>query len=248
MALSEDEQREFRAATTVMAHALLDDLEHIQEVILRPRPTQGDMRRLSVQLRRILVEGELRQVASPRIGKVEFLAPDTKPYQKIAWQLFSAGDVELLGIGMGHLKMAYDHPSNWKIGVDAGDVFLNQESFMRQKIVCYDGNWVTRTNLIKYVAIVLGGAHTKDASTDEAYALIDKVSRRFLYEVVKENGEDVGRLTIIQDGGPPYHPDFDKMRRRAVSIPHMQMIATAQYLLKSPDVIRLTKYILAELS
>jgi hypothetical protein len=70
MTLSDDERRAMIAATHDMALAMVDDLEHIRELLAKSEPTAGDIRRMSNVLRRILIDnsGDLRKVATPRIG------------------------------------------------------------------------------------------------------------------------------------------------------------------------------------
>jgi hypothetical protein len=58
------------------AMALVEDLPHIREVVNRPDPDKGELRRLSNELRRLLIDngGDLRDVAAPRIGRFKLLS------------------------------------------------------------------------------------------------------------------------------------------------------------------------------
>jgi hypothetical protein len=51
--LTDEEKTQLKAATLESAVALVDDLSHIRDILAKPEPTTGDLRRLSAQLRRI---------------------------------------------------------------------------------------------------------------------------------------------------------------------------------------------------
>ena len=63
--LSDEEKAVMIAITRGVAHDLLDDLDYIRVIIKKEHLVPGDIRRLSNQLRRILIDGDLAKVASP---------------------------------------------------------------------------------------------------------------------------------------------------------------------------------------
>jgi hypothetical protein len=58
----EDYKARRRAKTREAAAALVDDLSNFCEVLVKEAPNAGDLRRLSAQLRRILVDARLRRL------------------------------------------------------------------------------------------------------------------------------------------------------------------------------------------
>lgn len=98
MALSDDAKKTMMIkATHEAAPAMIDDIQHMREIIAKPEPTPGDIRRLSNPLRRILVDngGDVRKIAPPRIGKFQLLVPDILPLiksnEKKPYAFLSAG-------------------------------------------------------------------------------------------------------------------------------------------------------------
>ena len=83
-ALTEDQRREMRAKTIDAALALLDDLEHAREILAKPEIKPGDVRRLSVTLRRLAVDRDLSLVAAPRTGRIKLLSPDNEEIHRYA--------------------------------------------------------------------------------------------------------------------------------------------------------------------
>ena len=66
-----------REKTREPAIALVDDLAFFRSVLKSEKTTAGDLRRMSAQLRRILVDGTLEKIAGPRVGSLLLVAPDT---------------------------------------------------------------------------------------------------------------------------------------------------------------------------
>src|ERR1700726_624990 len=77
--LTDEDRAALLKQTLDTAVALADDLSPPREIVSQPKPSSGDIRRLSAQLRRLLVDRILSVVASPRLGKLTLLAPDVQP-------------------------------------------------------------------------------------------------------------------------------------------------------------------------
>lgn len=56
-------------ATMETAAALLEDIGYLREIVDKPDISRADIRRISAMLRRVLVEGDLLNIAGPRLGK-----------------------------------------------------------------------------------------------------------------------------------------------------------------------------------
>lgn len=77
---------ELLLASRGAAAAFIEDMPHVREVLNRPDPDRGEIRRMSNILRRLLIDngGDLRGVAAPRIGRSTLQSPDNAPILKLA--------------------------------------------------------------------------------------------------------------------------------------------------------------------
>src|SRR4051812_40743305 len=228
MALTATEKAAMIATTHETALALVDDLQHIREIIAKPEPTPGDIRRISNQLRRILIDsgGDIRKVAPPRIGPLELLAPDILPLIRLGerkpWNFLSAGVAEVFGITVDALILQEGAHSRSVKGYRQGStVSIRLDGFLSQKIICFEGRWVSRADVIKYVANVAHGVHSGDPK-EPNHGLLKKI--RYI-ETVKLNG---GNLTL--NFNPKASGSSDKpieIDRSALDIILIQLISAA---------------------
>jgi hypothetical protein len=107
MPLSADQREERLLSTKEAAAAFLDDMQYVREIVAKNDPSNAEIRRLSVILRRVLVERDLAAIASPRLGRVELLGPDNAPAYKAADKaplfFFASGRATVLGGWAGAL-------------------------------------------------------------------------------------------------------------------------------------------------
>jgi hypothetical protein len=126
--LSDAEKVAMTRATHDMALAMIDDFQYMRETLNKSQPTAGDVRRMGNVLRRILIDkdGDIRKVAPPRIGRIELMAPDTRPLEKTKelWDFLALGKAKLFGAGIGNI--AYHHGIGRRIpkGFDGNKVVL----------------------------------------------------------------------------------------------------------------------------
>ncbi len=64
--------------TEDLARITVEDLSFIRKVLGKVNVDAGDVRRLAVLLRKMLIEKELVAVASPRIGRITLQVPDNR--------------------------------------------------------------------------------------------------------------------------------------------------------------------------
>ena len=158
--------------TRESAIAVLEDIRHLGSVVAKAETQAVDLRHASAILRRLLVEGTLRRVANPRIGKIELSAIDNTPIYKTvrkgAIEHYITGGAPIHGIlaAAGMVNKGKVPPS-----LEGFDPFrhikLNVDSFLKQRVIFTEGTWLTRRDVIKYVANVAAGVHdgkTKDAT------------------------------------------------------------------------------------
>ena len=236
-ALTPEQRAEFRAATLDVAAALLEDVEHIREILVKRDNDDippGDLRRLSNILRRMLIENDLRRVAAPRLdGRFMVNAYDNKPKVKEARKnpprfAMIAGD-PLLETEAG--------PQRTKM------ITLSIDGFLGQDILCLAGHWVNRHRTIKYSAIVGSGVHSLQPQNEDDRVLVE-LERRVSFTKNAE-GLTVVRYRpteLIGTVPPPFKYD-----RNAVSPVLLQLLWTADLLVGSHDMKRLEAEIKVDL-
>lgn len=237
-----EKRAELISKTRVMAEALLDDLEYIRELVLRSAIGPGEIRRLSATLRRILINRQLGFVAAPRIGRFSLRAINTKLIKGASEgssSLVVFGDqviifdIEVFQFSVG---VKYSEDMN-KIGAP---IFLSLDGFLNQDILCFQGQWIKRGQVLEHIANVAGGVHTNELQSPLDH-LINRTRHSLFY-----------RLT---DPQPAMTFNFDAQHqailpatiaRDRIDVGLLSVLAAAQHLVESPDVSRLEEVIRAD--
>jgi len=179
LALSPERQIALLASTHEMAVAFLEDIKHVRETVARLDPERGELRRLSAVLRRWLIDGDLKLIAVPRIGKMLLLAPDNKPLIKsnklIPFPFCESGGAVLFGLWVRAGMAERADISRQLPDFDPErTVDLIIDSFLSQPVLWLEGKEVSRRAVIKFVANVASGVHSDTAQTDEE-KLVDRL-------------------------------------------------------------------------
>jgi hypothetical protein len=240
-ALTEEQRTAMREASRSAAHALSDDLKHIREVIGKEKFTAGDLRRMSNQLRRILIEHDLRTVAAPRVGRIRIEAPQLKAFhhlnEKRPIDLFSGGKLVFRHMEMAHWLMTRGPMTGVRSSPD-DTVALNVEQFIAQRVLCFRGRWATRTSIIKYVGIAGHGIHSEDARKDPEFEFLDEVKRYARIEFTNGLPHLAMNMGAMSTPPEPWKPAKDQ-----IDLALLQLMSTAQYLVNSPEVVELERLI-----
>ena len=240
--LSDAERAALRASTHDAALVLVDDLQHVRQIVTQEMHSAGDVRRLSNQLRRILVEGDLRKIAAPRLGKIEIDAPDLRHIyradEKKPFLFIAADGLQTHGLQMAAMRMD-EGPNAREIPGYHPDqmVRLRIETFQNQKILCVRGAWVTRADVIKYIANVASGVHSGDAK-EPAYKLIRKIRHACIVTVNNGVPSISFNIEVLASDDPPI-----SFNPAVIDIALMHLISTAQFLTSSENVIELGRLI-----
>jgi hypothetical protein len=170
MALAPENKQKLLEATRESAIALAEDIVHLRQFAAKMDPTVPELRRLSSILRRLLVERDLSLVAAPRIGKILLSAPDNKPYYKAdaGYMFFTSGGADAFGAQFRSLRIrkgAHD-PADREPTPDKM-IELSLDGFLSQRVLCLNGQWASRNSVIKYVANVTSGVHSKTPTKDD---------------------------------------------------------------------------------
>lgn len=240
------------------AAALLDDLSYFREIQTKSNISFGDIRAFSVILRRLICQNDLISIASPRIGTLRIITNDTNEYEQIAKnhkvQLFCSLGVDVFDFHMDEI-CAYDivgHKASRKIeknkinksvySVNKKQIELTVDRFQRQKIIFYNEIWITRHALISYVANKLSAAHS-DNNLNEIEKRLAQV--RCGNRIVADDNNGI-KLEFFDNGLDSSEIKMD-YSKKGIDILSLEVIAAAQRLANSPDVLLLESKIRDEL-
>lgn len=252
-----------RADTRAEAELLLEDLHYFRTEIARDETSKAELRRLSVTARRLIVNRELNVIATPRIGKIEIIAPDyTEAYAltgKVKHIKFFAGGARVFGVGFGPLLLVNAGqvaPENLtklqeKLGHYERKATLRLEGFLNQRVLCLEDTWLSRGDAIKMIANLGSGAHSGIAK-EPSEKLLARIRSEVFYTAV-----DGGVNATMFRGDPHWEviglgmrvtpkPEVD------LSIPPidavlLEVLAAAQCVVESPRVIELESMIREEI-
>lgn len=239
--------------TKPSASAFLEDIQHIKEITAKSAPSKPEIRRLSSVLRRLLVEGDVSTIAAPRTGRVMLLAPDNNPAyvaeRKRPYLFFASGRANVLGGNIGTIY-AFDVPLKRnafelivapKVELDKY-VELRIDSFLGQKVICLRSKWVTRAHVIKFVANVDSGVHSGRAKTDDEI-LLAQVRSSASYS----RNETGIHLDLFKHGVDSEEDKFSHSPDHLDPV-LVELLATADFLVKSPFIVQLEEVVKAELA
>lgn len=238
-----------RADTEIAAQRFLDDVEHIAELRTKADIRDSDILDLSSRLRRLLIDRDLQRVANPRIGRIELKSHSEKRYvsdnigKRIG--LLLLGQADIYGLSFGPLL---GDPPRRPTG-DAGPeiISLPVDKFLNQPVICHEGRWIRRKQVIEFIANTQGGVHTKqraglpDAIADD-YRALQRLKRGVRFKL--KNKTLTIDLWTGARGGTRFPDRRDKYMIDAVSF---EVMAAASWLVKSESVQKLERYVRKEL-
>jgi hypothetical protein len=243
--LSEQQKVELRRSTLESAVVLIDDFEHIREILAKPEPTAGDIRRLTAQLRRMLIERDLALVAAPRLGRIFLQAPDVKPIvssnRAAPIPFYSAGGAEVFGISVASVLIENaGHPRPLPGYDPATRILLKVDNFLTQAVVCFHGEWISRGEIIKYIANIAHGVHTGTVR-ESSEKLIRRVRHAWKLEMANGQPHMSANMSVLSSIDLPANID-----RKAIDCALVEVLAAASLMVNSPDVFALESVISSE--
>jgi hypothetical protein len=171
MSMSPEQRAIMLMETKERAAALLDDIQYFRDLSVSRDQSPAELRRVSSVLRRLLIDRDITEVAAPRLGRFTFCAPNNNPFYasacKIPFSFFGSGGMEVFGVkfrsAILDLKSPTPRPPDY---VDAmRTVELRLDGFLKQRVLCLEGQWVGRRDVIKYIANVASGVHSGTQAT-----------------------------------------------------------------------------------
>jgi hypothetical protein len=234
--LSTEERARLLDATKEAAAAFVEDMTHIRETLAEQDQLPGRLRRLSAVLRRLLVDNDLRSISPPRVGPVSLLVPDNNPIYHAARRqrlsLFASGGVTVFNCefralvgGVGR-DFVIDPPFDRRVLTT-----VSLDGFMSQRVLALNEEWVTRRQVVKYVANNASGVHS--GSTQSAEDILLSRIRSYLKFAAHDGGAKIGvnydAYRISQ--APPF-----VWTPEAVDLVLVELLAAAHFLSSSPDI------------
>lgn len=249
--------------TSNAAVAFVEDMTHIREVLARRESSRSTIRHLSGILRRLLVEGDISKIAVPRFdGRIKYEMPDRKPYYDVAKRLrctfFASGGASIFGVSVDALALWHAGPGQDTTSMKsilpnlpdfiAKTISLPLDNFLNQKVLCYRGYWATRRDVIKHIANYGSGVHSATLSKDEDKRL-DHMRGSCIYRIrdgklvvhcMPEMGADSAEIKMAGPVPIDFHAsDLDVLL--------VEIVAAAQLLVNSPDVMKLEQLVWNEI-
>jgi hypothetical protein len=164
--LTPEAREQLVSATREAAAAFIEDLAHIRDVVNKTDPDGAELRRLSNVLRRFLIDdgGDLKDIAAPRIGRVVLLSPDNKPFlaRDLEYEFFGSAGVVCFGVytRAASLQKGMATPPNLADFNPERTIDLRIDNFLSQRVLCFQNQWVTRQDAIKYIGNIASGVHS----------------------------------------------------------------------------------------
>lgn len=249
------DQHEQLEKTKGAAFAFLEDVESLRDLVIDTTPKRVYLRQASAILRRWFVDGTLQSVASPRVGRIHVLAPDSAPFvassEKQPFTVFVSARTNVFGV---FLAAGTVEPGNKPREIkDLGDLDertpFRIDKFRKQEVIYFQGRWITRDDVIKYIANVGDGVHSGKTKTDTEKS-IARVRHAMIFSLVdpkkdpnrpKEMPDDIGlvpsmkfNLKAVSYARLPlkYEPD-------SIDCVLVEILAIIRFVLESPDVLKL---------
>jgi hypothetical protein len=217
---------------------IYEDLEHLSKLWDTSDTKNSDIRNSVHILRRLLIYGDLQKSANLRKHQLLIDAPDLKPFIKATRyglvEFYQAGGANVLGVyiagamvskGTSHrlTRIMREHHPDAKIQ-------LNIQSFLRQQCFSLKGEFVSREDVIKYVANKAGNAHFDRKGRD---AVIDRIRGACQICLTEDGTPSIGfNLGALADG----NFNFDPSPKHIDPI-FIEVAATAKYITESQSIM-----------
>ncbi len=244
-----EKRDELLRVTREAAAAFAQDMEHMREIIKRPIPDSGEIRRVSGTLRRLLIDngGDLRKIAPPRVGRLTFKTLDNSDYYSLAnkhpFAVFVSGKLgppfDMRGTTQ-HRPSVQFLPPNPK---ENKYVEVSLDGFLSNRILCINKTWLTRGDTIKYIANTASGVHS-GGFQDHNASDFSRLRGCITFSI---NKDGIPHRHIDADAHMLIKPDFI-FKPNTIDPVVNELHITCYLLTESPDVLKLESLIRSELN
>lgn len=238
--------------TRASAISFLEDCDHLIRITKKTETSPVDLRHASAILRRWIVEGTLQRVTSPRLGKLNVLAIDNNPVYREARKgkiaTFVSGGAQIHGISIAAILI-----NNGTTPSDLDNYHpdtlegFSLETFAKQKVIYINETWITRREVIKFVANVAEGVHS-GRPKEVSDTLLSELNSTLAVKLI-ENEQGVMMPQISHSVGQTTDErsllDYEPTKVNGTLI---ELLATIHFLVSSPDVSQLRANVMSELN
>lgn len=232
--------------TRERAAAFLEDMQYFREVLARPEPSRGELRRLSGTLRRLVVDRDITIVANPRIKRFLFDIPDTKEIVKALsgqqYGFFGTGGATVFGRDMRKLLICpVEVEARIKDYNNERMVAVRLDGFCSQPVLFFGGHWISRQTVIKYVAYKASGIHSQEPESEE-----DKILSHIRRAVVMGRQGAYLEKEVLKPVNMAREAVF-KYSPEKIDVVLWELLGAVHLIATSNDTKRLEEYITREL-
>ncbi|MCD1626918.1 hypothetical protein K7H22_13030 [Seohaeicola saemankumensis] len=240
------------AETRKDAISFLEDYYHLIDLVKKLETRSVNIRHASAILRRLLIENLLQKIASPRMGKIEILSINNNPIYKEARRetlvSFVSGGAAMHGI---YIAAGMASKGSRALQIDGyspeSTLPLNLESFKKQRIIYTNGEWISREQVIKFVANVDRGVHSGKIK-DRFEELLSAFSHEISIELNASDSENLLPVLSWRFGTPAGEVDFENYNPQKINGTLIEVLATIQFIISSPDIKYLANIIEKEVT
>jgi hypothetical protein len=249
-ALTPEQRDELRAASGHAAAAFLEDIRYFRDILNRDEVSAAEIRRASVTLRRLLTDREIHAIASPRIGRFLIEMPKPRPAHLPVPAFYLHG-----GMGFGGMQIAAcgifpgkafndsEAKSEYEEWKPASRESARLDNFLSAFVLPYGGMWLTRAQVILFIANLSSGAHS--GTPKEPHERVLAIIRR----VAKINHPRTGKPFLAVTPDAVKNSDSPLLySANEIDAVLFELMATMHFLVHTPDTSRLETAIRDELT
>lgn len=228
--------------------AFVEDFRWMAEMIDREPPAFGDIRRSSAVMRRLFPDGrDFQRIASFHAPKPYLRAADNRAYYRAS----EGGAVVPFFVsgGRGFLNHTFCSFSSGgpfdhiKAPTDVEDhlVLIPLDAWLQQRVLCFWGEWTSRTNVINYVANRAHGVHSGSDKRegDESLSMLRRVAQL--------SRADEGHPRIALDFSAPFVVSADFTPRAGeLDCVLFEYSCAVRFFVESPDAVALCAKLAAD--
>jgi hypothetical protein len=206
------------------------------------------------------VDGDLLAVAGPRVGKLIVQARDCKHFYEVADQahmmFFAAGGAPVFGLEL--YAMAFLNAGSAgtpprgltdSLSQESKLITMRLDNFLAQRVLCMNGDWISRRAAIKHIANYGSGVHSKepDSYGEKVIALMRECATytveggKVRAHILPHLGEQSFPAEFTID--PPWEAPFPVDVLDPVLL---EVLAAGALLVNSPGILDLEAIIAAE--
>lgn len=245
MRLSEEKRAQLLESTRNAATVLVEDIGYLRAIVNKDFQCPIELRRVSHIVRRLLNDRSLSSIAAPRIGKIWLQAPDNNPIYRAdrndPFPFFLSGGASIFGV---YIRWAMTERGKEPRRLEGADpsatIDLSFNGFCGQRVLCLNGNWVSRIAVVKYVANKCSAVHSQAPFTE-----IDRTLSQMRSAVSISLSNGLTQLAFNPDAIENTNPEFEYSTGRIDTV-LIELLCAMHFLVHSPEVIRLEKVIRQE--